>query len=90
MTRPGVITNENRQTKYHSPIPKVFWGTEHLSDEEQDIIRYVGDIVEEGQRILKRLDAGSPISKALWKEWKSYIRAARQILDKLEKENLTK
>lgn len=89
MTKPGVITNENRQVGRRSYIPNVVWGTEHMSDEEQDIIRYVGDIIEDGNRMLKRIESEQPISKAMWKEWISYIRAVRVLIEKMEEENLT-
>lgn len=85
----GIISNENKQISKRSLIPNVQWGTEHLTDDEQDIIRYTDNIIEDGYRILKRLEKDMPISQSLWKEWKSYIRAIRQILANIEKENLT-
>lgn len=84
----GIISNENRPAKYHSPIPKVTWGTEHMSDEEQDMIRYMEYIIEDGCKILNRARAKKPVFRADIKEWQSYIRAIRLILDKMEKETI--
>lgn len=82
----NIINNEYKRPIYHSNIPLVNWGTEHMSDEEQDMIRYMDYIINDGTKILNRVRANKPVFRADIKEWQSYIRAIRLILTKLETE----